>query len=155
MGGVGVRKGKGPPQNETSRGPAGLAPPPLGRQLPADQVCWPWGLPGLEATPQSHRPGGWRTGLQSPWKRQGGSGGGRRAEEEARPLGSLNRGSGFCPAFPGDSERLVEKHLENQSQAPGEGGTEARSCLLPAPIPPLNPPLERTRPLKGGVITAD
>lgn len=46
VGGMGVRKGKGPPQNETSRGPAGLAPPPLGRQLPADQVCRPWGLPG-------------------------------------------------------------------------------------------------------------
>lgn len=68
----------------------------------------------------------------------------RRKEWRQRPgpHGSLNQGSGFRPAFPGDSERLVEKYLRIRARP------QVRLFLLPSL--PLNPPWEGHAPWKGG-----
>ena len=45
----------------------------------------------------------------------------------------------------------MEKHLENQSEAPGEGGTETAAASPPCPHPaPEPPPGGDTPPERGG-----
>lgn len=116
MGGVGVRKGKGPPQNETSRGPVGLAPPPLGLQLPADQVCRPWGLPGAgghTSEPQARWVEDWfavpLVKARWLWRRKEGGGRGQapwQPEPRLRFLPSLPWGLREAGGeAPGESER--------------------------------------------------
>lgn len=138
QGGVGVRKGKGCPQNESSRGPPGPASPGLG----ADQVCEPGAAPGQvgggpawSAVPMA----------TSGWLRRRRKEGRRERPGPHRSLNSLNRGrgsfSGFFPGLP-RGQREARRAALGEPGASGEGGTAAhRPASSPGtPTPWLQDP---------------